>query len=122
MYCSAEPRFLVTCRVHRIGLRYFSENSLWVRLNGRTSTCDIITLRRIEFTVYFCFLGKQQEIKYGSLRNGTTSAFFEKSNVTVFQQMWATMQKRSSEVFVATNDEGVAKVRNPKEKYAFFIE
>jgi hypothetical protein len=36
--------------------------------------------------------------------------------------MWAVMQKWSSEVFVATNDEGVAKVRNSKGKYAFFIE
>ncbi|CAF0775474.1 unnamed protein product [Rotaria sordida] len=67
-------------------------------------------------------LANQQEIKYGSLRNGTTSAFFEKSNVTIFQNMWAIMQRSSSEVFVTTNDEGVAKVRNSKGKYAFFIE
>ncbi|CAF4262862.1 unnamed protein product [Rotaria socialis] len=67
-------------------------------------------------------LAKQQEIKYGSVKNGTTSAFFEKSYVPVFQSMWAAMQKCSSEVFVATNDEGVAKVRSSKGKYAFFIE
>ncbi|CAF2898620.1 unnamed protein product [Rotaria sp. Silwood2] len=67
-------------------------------------------------------LAKQQEIKYGSVKNGTTSAFFEKSNVTVFQHLWAVMQRSSSEVFVTTNDEGVAKVRNSKGKYAFFIE
>ncbi|CAF3366348.1 unnamed protein product [Rotaria sp. Silwood1] len=67
-------------------------------------------------------LVKQQEIKYGSVKNGTTSAFFEKSNITVFQNMWTVMQRSSSEVFVATNDEGVAKVRNSKGKYAFFIE
>jgi hypothetical protein len=59
---------------------------------------------------------------YGSLRNGTTSAFFEKSNVSVFQHMWMMMQKSSSELLVATNDEGVAKVRHSKGKYAFFIE
>ncbi|CAF1156157.1 unnamed protein product [Adineta steineri] len=67
-------------------------------------------------------LAKQQEIKYGSVRNGTTSAFFEKSNVTVFQHMWAVMQRSSSEVFFTSNDEGVAKVRSSKGKYAFFIE
>ncbi|UJR21339.1 hypothetical protein I4U23_024433 [Adineta vaga] len=67
-------------------------------------------------------LAKQHDIKYGSVRNGTTSAFFEKSNVSVFPQMWAAMQRNSEEVFVATNDEGVAKVRNSKGKYAFFIE
>ncbi|CAF0746219.1 unnamed protein product [Adineta steineri] len=67
-------------------------------------------------------LAKQQEIKYGSLLNGTTSAFFEKSNVTVFQHMWIMMQRSSSEVFVTTNDEGVAKVRSSKGRYAFFIE
>ena len=70
-----------------------------------------------------CFsLAKQQEIKYGSVRNGTTSAFFEKSNVSVFQHMWVIMQKSSSEVIVATNDDGVRKVRNSKGRYAFFIE
>jgi hypothetical protein len=70
----------------------------------------------------FVLLAKQQDIKYGSIRNGSTSAFFEKSNVSMFQHMWAVMQKSSSEVFVASNDEGVAKVRNSKGKYAFFIE
>jgi hypothetical protein len=68
------------------------------------------------------YLANQQEIRYGSVRNGTTSDFFEKSNVTVFQHMWIMMQKSSSEVLVTTNDEGVAKVRNSKGKYAFFIE
>jgi hypothetical protein len=68
------------------------------------------------------FLAKQEEIKYGLILNGTTSAFFEISNVSLFQHMWAIMQQTSSEVFVQTNDEGVAKVRNSKGKYAFFIE
>ncbi|CAF0977628.1 unnamed protein product [Rotaria sp. Silwood1] len=67
-------------------------------------------------------LAKQEDIKYGSVRNGTTAAFFEKSNVSVFQHMWVVMQRSSSEVLVGTNDEGVAKVRNSKGKYAFFIE
>ncbi len=67
-------------------------------------------------------LAKHQEMKYGSLKNGTTADFFEKSNFSIFQHMWAVMQKSSSEVFVTTNDEGVAKVRNSKGKYAFFIE
>jgi hypothetical protein len=76
-------------------------------------------LKKNEFEI---ILAKHQEIKYGSVRNGTTAAFFEKSNVSVFQHMWAVMQKHAPEVFVATNDEGVAKVRNSKGKYAFFIE
>lgn len=69
----------------------------------------------------FC-LAKQQEIKYGLIKNGTTAAFFEKSNVTLFQNMWSVMQQSSSELLVATNDEGVAKVRHSKGKYAVFIE
>ena len=68
------------------------------------------------------FLAKQQDIKYGSVRNGTTAAFFEKSNVSVFRHMWVVMEKSSSEVLVATNDEGVEKVRRSKGRYAFFIE
>ncbi|CAF3809797.1 unnamed protein product [Rotaria magnacalcarata] len=67
-------------------------------------------------------LAKQEEIKYGSVRNGTTAAFFEKSNVSIFQHMWAVMQRSASEVMVPTNDDGVGKVRNSKGKYAFFIE
>ncbi|CAF2405670.1 unnamed protein product [Rotaria sp. Silwood2] len=67
-------------------------------------------------------LAKQEDIKYGSVRNGTTAAFFEKANVSIFQHMWAVMQRSSSEVLVGTNDEGVAKVRKSKGKYAFFIE
>jgi hypothetical protein len=36
--------------------------------------------------------------------------------------MWVIMQKSASEVIVATNDEGVAKVRNSRGRYAFIIE
>jgi glutamate receptor 3 len=68
------------------------------------------------------YLAKQHEIKYGLIRNGTTAAFFEKSNVTLFQHMWMIMQESSSDVLVATNDEAVAKVRSSKGKYAVFIE
>lgn len=72
--------------------------------------------------IQFLSLAKQHEIKYGLIRNGTTAGFFEKSNVTLFQNMWSVMQKSSADVLVATNDEGVAKVRNSKGKYAVFIE
>jgi hypothetical protein len=78
--------------------------------------------KNLIFLLKIYFLAKHQKIKYGLIKNGTTSAFFEKSNVTLFQHMWVIMQKSSSEVIVATNDEGVAKVRNSKGRYAFIIE
>lgn len=71
---------------------------------------------------YSIYSAKQDEIRYGSVRNGTTAAFFEKSNVSIFQHMWVVMQKSASQVMVGSNDEGVSKVRNSKGKYAFFIE
>lgn len=85
---------------------------------------DLGERNKLNWQFYFSvfLLANQQEIKYGSLRNGTTSAFFEKSNVPMFQTMWKMMQRSASDVFVSSNDEGVAKVRNAKGKYAFFIE
>ncbi|CAM4941620.1 unnamed protein product [Rotaria socialis] len=65
-------------------------------------------------------LARQTEIKYGVVRGGSTQAFFEKSDVKLFQRMWTYMQQRD-DVFVASNEEGISKVRKSKE-YAFLLE
>ncbi len=73
-------------------------------------------------------LVRRPEIKYGIVRGGATQTFFaviiyffvmsefeidfffvKKSDVKIFQRMWAHMQQ-SDDVFVATNEEGINKV------------
>ncbi|CAF3435085.1 unnamed protein product [Rotaria socialis] len=66
-------------------------------------------------------LARQTEIKYGVVRAGSTQAFFEKSDVKLFQRMWAYMQQ-SDDVLVNNNEEGISKVRKSKGRYAFLLE
>lgn len=66
-------------------------------------------------------LARQTEIKYGVVRAGSTQAFFDKSDVKLFQRMWAYMQQ-SDDVLVNSNEEGITKVRKSKGKYAFLLE
>ncbi|CAF0910875.1 unnamed protein product [Adineta steineri] len=66
-------------------------------------------------------LARQTQIKYGVVRGGSTQHFFDKSDVKVFQRMWAYMQQ-SEDVLVASNEEGINKVRKSKGKYAFLLE
>ncbi|ESO08945.1 hypothetical protein HELRODRAFT_74189 [Helobdella robusta] len=67
-------------------------------------------------------LAKQNEILYGTLDSGSSKAFFMNSNISTFKTMWANMLAHESSVFVKTIDEGVAKVRTSKGRYAFLLE
>ncbi len=67
-------------------------------------------------------LAKQMDIRYGTLRGGSTMAFFNKSTITTFKRMWNFMQQHQDDVFVSSNREGIEKVRRSKGKYAFLLE
>ena len=67
-------------------------------------------------------LAKQTEIRYGTLRGGSTMAFFNKSTLTTFKRMWNFMQQHRDDVFVSSNREGIDKVRRSKGKFAFLLE
>jgi ABC-type amino acid transport substrate-binding protein len=67
-------------------------------------------------------LAKQTEIRYGTLRGGSTMAFFNKSTLTTFKRMWNFMQQHKDDVFVSSNREGIEKVRRSKGKFAFLLE
>ncbi len=67
-------------------------------------------------------LAKQSEILYGTVRGGSTMAFFNKSTSPTFKHMWNVMQQHKDEVFVSSNREGIEKVRLLKGKYAFLLE
>ncbi|XP_071087549.1 glutamate receptor 2-like isoform X1 [Haliotis cracherodii] len=67
-------------------------------------------------------LVNQKEIKYGTLRTGTSWDFFKDSEVQVFRQMYETMEANKNEVMLSDVELGVAKVRKSKGKYAFMLE
>nr|AWJ68203.1 putative ionotropic glutamate receptor kainate-like 6 [Hirudo verbana] len=66
-------------------------------------------------------LAKQTEILYGTLDGGSTQTFFRTSKIQVYEKMWNFMSSRPS-VFVKKTEEGIARVRNLKGKYAFLVE
>ena len=67
-------------------------------------------------------LAKQTEIRYGTVKGGSTMALFNKSTLTTFKRMWNFMQQHKGDVFVTSNREGIEKVRRSKGKYAFLLE
>jgi len=67
-------------------------------------------------------LAKQTDIRYGTLRGGSTMAFFNKSTITTFKRMWNFMQQHQDDVFVSSNREGIEKVRRSKGRFAFLLE
>lgn len=57
------------------------------------------------------------------MSNGSTQTFFENSNNSLYQKMWATMKNENPGVFEDSNDKGVERVLNTKKGlYAFFME
>lgn len=68
-------------------------------------------------------LAKQTKIKYGTVADGATQAFFRDSNYSTYQRMWANMQSSKPSVFEKSNEEGVTRVQNTKNGlYAFLME
>ncbi|XP_047500047.1 glutamate receptor ionotropic, kainate 2-like [Penaeus chinensis] len=70
-------------------------------------------------------LAKQTKIKYGSLKTGSTMAFFRDSKIPTYQGMWATMMRHEDpgpSVFLASNAEGVKRVQESNGLYAYLME
>lgn len=67
-------------------------------------------------------LSQQTAIRYGTLKGGSTMAFFNKSTLLTFKRMWNFMQQHKDDVFVRSNREGIEKVRNSKDNFAFLLE
>ncbi|XP_044268477.1 glutamate receptor ionotropic, kainate 2-like [Tribolium madens] len=68
-------------------------------------------------------LAKQTKIKYGTLEGGSTQNFFRDSNYSLYQRMWTSMEQSKPSVFEKSNDDGVARVQNTKNRlYAFLME
>lgn len=68
-------------------------------------------------------LAKQTKIKYGTVAEASTQAFFRESTFPTYQRMWAQMQSSRPSVFVKSNADGVKKVQTTQNQlYAFFME
>ncbi|CAF3297806.1 unnamed protein product [Rotaria sp. Silwood2] len=111
--------------------------SLSGRMAARAWLCFsliIVLLCAINFIVFLTYeksvrpietiedLAKQTEIRYGTIRNSSTMTFFNKSTFTTFKHMWNFMEQHKDDVFVASNREGIEKVRRSKGTFAFLTE
>ncbi|XP_055588380.1 glutamate receptor ionotropic, kainate 2-like [Uranotaenia lowii] len=67
-------------------------------------------------------LAKQSKIKYGTLSGGSTMSFFQNSNFSTYQRMWAAMESTRPSVFTKSNDEGRDRVIKGRGLYAFLME
>ncbi|KAF2904858.1 hypothetical protein ILUMI_01329 [Ignelater luminosus] len=67
-------------------------------------------------------LVSQNKIKFGTMINGSTYQFFKTSNYSKHQAAWNKMNNFKPSSFVKTNTEGVRKVLNKNQDYAFFME
>uniref|UniRef100_A0A1I8IZ05 PBPe domain-containing protein n=1 Tax=Macrostomum lignano TaxID=282301 RepID=A0A1I8IZ05_9PLAT len=66
-------------------------------------------------------LAKQTKIKYGVVNAGSSKEFFRNSSVQEFRRMWQFMEAKPN-VFVNTVKEGVDRVLNSNNDYAFLLE
>ncbi len=48
--------------------------------------------------------------------------WLQSSGIQLYERMWAFMNSQEPSVFVKSNEEGIAKVRESKGKYAFLME
>uniref|UniRef100_A0A182U976 Glutamate receptor 1 n=1 Tax=Anopheles melas TaxID=34690 RepID=A0A182U976_9DIPT len=82
-----------------------------------------LTMERMDATIESAEdLAKQSKIKYGVLMGGSTMAFFQTSNFSTYQRMWASMESVRPSVFTKSNDEGRDRVIKGKRMYAFLME
>ncbi|XP_064621441.1 glutamate receptor-like [Lineus longissimus] len=67
-------------------------------------------------------LAQQTSIAYGTVAEGSTMAFFKKSQNPTLQKMWEFMSVAEPTVFMKTISDGIARVRSSGGRYAFIME
>lgn len=83
-----------------------------------------LTMERLEPTINNAeSLARQTKIKYGTVENGATQAFFRDSNYSAYHKMWTNMVQSKPGVFEKTNSDGVKRVQTTRHGlYAFLME
>lgn len=64
----------------------------------------------------------QTNIKFGTVKGGSTSLFFSESNDTDYAKAWNQMKSFEPSAFTSSNKEGVERVRKGQGNYAFLME
>lgn len=64
----------------------------------------------------------QNRVKFGTVKDGSTSQFFKESNETLYKRAWNQMLVAKPSVFTKDNKEGVSRVVKEEGKYAFLME
>lgn len=64
----------------------------------------------------------QNRIKFGTMMNGSTYQFFKTATYPKHQAVWSKMNSFKPSTYVDNNKEGVRKVLNKNQDYAFFME
>ncbi|XP_061189245.1 glutamate receptor 2-like [Saccostrea echinata] len=67
-------------------------------------------------------LVKNKDVEYGTYKGGSTEAFFEMSQVPIYNQMYEYMKANEKKVMVKSDEEGYARVRQSKGDYAYLVE
>jgi len=68
-------------------------------------------------------LAKQNRVKYGTVKGGSTEAFFRDSKSDIYKRIWAGMiNNDQDDVFVKNSEEGIERVTKKDGFYAFFTE
>ncbi|KAI4462117.1 ionotropic glutamate receptor [Holotrichia oblita] len=68
-------------------------------------------------------LVKQTKIKYGTVLDGATMAFFKNSNFSTYARLWTNMDQSKDSMFEKSNADGVKKVLTAKgQRFAFSME
>jgi len=67
-------------------------------------------------------LAKQNRVKYGTIKGGSTEAFFKDSKSDIYSRIWAGMINNNVDVFETSFKDGVERVLKEDRLYAFFAE
>jgi len=66
-------------------------------------------------------LASQNRIKYGTVKGGSTEAFFRDSKSDIYKRIWAGMTNNEN-AFVKNSEDGIERVIKEEGNYAFFAE
>ncbi|XP_075156880.1 glutamate receptor ionotropic, kainate 2-like [Haematobia irritans] len=67
-------------------------------------------------------LSQQSEVKFGTIKGGSTYTFFAESNETTFRLAYNMMQDQDPSVYTKNNNEGVERVLKNNGSYMFLME
>lgn len=123
------PFHLKSHKIHRMKYETSVVAGLWwffalIMLASYTANlAAFLTMERMDATIDSAEdLAKQSKIKYGAVKGGSTMKFFQDSNFSIYQRMWANMESARPSVFTSSNDEGRERVAKGKRLYAYLME